>query len=91
MADSYIVNVCDSCGATFDALDRVNTALSGYARNRYLNNSYLLTRVFPKRHIKLLTWYKQILEDMTWNAGFYTPYFQPDVIIGRVKILTNGL
>jgi hypothetical protein len=89
--DSYIVNVCSDCTSIFDALDRIDNTLCKYAKNRYQNNAYLLNKPFPKQHIKLLIRYKSILEDCTWNADAYLPWYPVSNIIARVKILTNGL
>ena len=89
--DSYIVKPCTDCGLIFSTLDRLNRILSKYAKNKYQNNAYLVNKVFPKNKIKLLSRYRDILEDLTWNGAFYEPYFTAETIISRVKLLTNGL
>jgi hypothetical protein len=89
--DSYLVKTCTDCGEAFEALDRLNKTLSKYAKNRYQTSQYLLKKAFPKDRIKLLIWYKDALENLTWDSNYYQPSFSADTIISRVKILTNGL
>jgi hypothetical protein len=88
--DSYLVKCC-GCNSAFEALDRLNTVLSKYAKNRYQSNAFLLKKVFPRDKITQLIRYKYILENCTWNPDFYEPYFSAETIISRVKLLTNGL
>jgi hypothetical protein len=89
--DNYLTINCENCTAIFDALDRVNKVLAQFGKNKYLNDRYLLEKSFKKDKISLLSRYRDILENLTWNSQYYLPYFSADTIISRVKILTNGL
>ena len=89
--DNYLTINCENCTVIFDALDKVNSTLSRYGKNKYLNDRFLLKKTFPKDRISLLAHYRGILENLTWNSAYYFPQFTADTIISRVKILTNGL
>ena len=72
---SYLVQTCDSCDSVWDALDRIQHILAKYGKNKYLNDAFLLEKPFQRDRIKLLSRYKDILENCTWDAEHYAPEF----------------
>lgn len=87
----FLVRECKDCGSSGDAIKKVDHTLAKYGRNKYQNESYLTTKAFPKDRIKLLQYYREILENSFYKEDFYQPYFPISTIISRIKVLTNGL
>jgi len=87
----YLVKECNDCSSVQEAIDLIDHTLGKYGKNKYHNNAYLTTKPFPNEKVKLLTRYREILENLLWKSDFYEPYHSVVTIISRVKVLTNGL
>ena len=42
--DNYLTINCDDCGVIFNAIARIDTILTKYAKNKYVNDRYLLKK-----------------------------------------------
>ena len=87
----YLVKECNDCSSVQEAIDLIDHTLGKYGKNKYSNNAYLTSKPFPTDRIKLLTRYKEILDNLLWKSDFYAPQFSVVTIISRVKVLSNGL
>ncbi len=85
----YLVKDCTDCGSLEDAICALDGVLAQYGRNHWQNTVYMTSKPTPCGHIKLLMYYRTILENLKWNQCFYHPFTTPE-IVSRVKAITAG-
>jgi len=83
-------NLCDACFSTSNLLERVNKALYLLGGRVYKNRVLLAGKTIDTEKIKLLGYYKDILENLIYNPYYYQG-FDYQRIDSRVKELINGL
>ena len=86
-----LYNTCSECFSVSGLLDRVDQAIISLGRRMYKNRVLLLNKPLVANKIKILSYYKDILDNLLYNPFYYGPSFDYQRIDSRIKELINGL
>lgn len=86
---TFYLTKCTTCGSLEDLICDLDGVLAQYGKNAWENESFLTTKCVPKDKISKLLYYREILEHLRWNQGFYKGFTLKD-ILSRVGSLTAG-
>lgn len=89
---SYLVsNTCPECTSASYLKKGINKALVVFGKRLWLNKAFLLKKPISKEKLKLLLYYKDILENLEFDPFYYGPKYPYENIDSRIKSLINGL
>lgn len=90
---TYVVsyNACSDCFSTSNLLHKVDEAIIALGLMMYRNYVLLFNKPITSSKIKVLSYYKDILENLIYNPFYYGPSFDYQRIDSRIKELINGL
>lgn len=89
---SYLVSSpCDKCLSASGLMEALNKSIASYGMRLWLNKAFMLKKPISNIKLKLLLYYKDILENLLYDPFYYGDKHPYESIDSRIKALINGL
>ena len=88
---TILINTCTDCGDLQDAMCEMDGAIAQSGKDSYFNLIYLSDHKTVACDIIRLSWYREILQELNGNSGYYCPQFAFADIVSRARALVAGL
>ena len=88
---STLLNTCVDCDELEAAMCEMDGAIAKAGQNGYYNLVYLSNKQTYGCDMMRLIWYREILNQLKCNAGYYCPQFTFADIVSRARALVAGM
>lgn len=89
---SYLTfSICDECFSASDLMKKLDKAIALFGNRIWLNKAFLLRKPISTNKLKILLYYKGVLDNLTYDPFYYGPKYSYEDIDSRIKELINAL